>query len=131
MLRRAVQDVHTADQTSILQIQRRERSLDHADYTTPTRHHELHHELHHTDHTDQESIYDYLPCMANRNHQLWALRLTIPGTRYVRTNHQLSPRQLAAKQLQVYMNNEAGEGQRKPKQPGIPCLVSVFLLAYG
>ena len=38
------------------QIQPRKQVLDRADYTSPTRQHELKH----TDHTDQE--YIYLPC---------------------------------------------------------------------
>ena len=44
----------------VVQIQPRKHVLDHADYTAPTRQHEL-------DHTDQE----YLPCLANlSDHEL-------------------------------------------------------------
>ena len=40
----------------IAQIQLRKLVLDHADYTAPTRQHELSH-TDHTDHTDQEYVY--------------------------------------------------------------------------
>ena len=42
----------------MVQIQPRKLVLDHADYTAPTRQHELDHTDHtdHADHTDQESI---------------------------------------------------------------------------